>query len=87
MEIAAQLPDRLAAPLIDAANDAFIQGIHLVSVIGVIGAIGLAIFVAVFLRSVDAAVEPEDRPALEPDDAVPVGATADAIPDGAAADS
>jgi hypothetical protein len=27
MEIAAQLPDRLAAPLIDAANDAFIQGI------------------------------------------------------------
>jgi hypothetical protein len=87
MEIAAQLPDRLAAPLIDAANDAFIQGIHLASVISVIGAIGLAIFVAVFLRGVDAAVELEDRPDLGPDDAVPVGATADAIPDGAAADS
>jgi MFS transporter, DHA2 family, multidrug resistance protein len=87
VEIAAQLPDRLAAPLINAANDAFIQGIHLASVISVIGAIGLAIFVSVFLRGVDAAVELEDRPDLGPDDAVPVGATADAIPDGAAADS
>ena len=52
--------------LIDTANDAFIQGIHLASVISVIGAIGLAIFVAVFLRGVDAAVELEDRPDLVP---------------------
>jgi DHA2 family multidrug resistance protein-like MFS transporter len=50
VEIARQLPDRLGAPLLDAARDAFIQGIHVSALISVVGAIGLAVFIGVLLR-------------------------------------
>jgi hypothetical protein len=56
----------LGAGLLDAAREAFIQGVHLSAAISVIGAIGLAIFVAVFLRRrVPTAAEPMDDDELE----------------------
>jgi DHA2 family multidrug resistance protein-like MFS transporter len=65
VEIAGQLPDRLAGPLIDAAREAFITGTHLAAAIAVIGAIGLAIFVATLLRGVGSGSELEGQPELE----------------------
>jgi DHA2 family multidrug resistance protein-like MFS transporter len=49
---AAQLPDALAAALLDAARQAFVQGLHLNALIGVIGFSGLAILIATMLRHV-----------------------------------
>jgi DHA2 family multidrug resistance protein-like MFS transporter len=59
VEIAGQLPDRLGAPLIDTAREAFIHGVHLAAGISVVGALGLAIFVAVLLRRMGGGSEPE----------------------------
>jgi DHA2 family multidrug resistance protein-like MFS transporter len=50
VEVAGRLPDGLGAGLLDAAREAFIQGVHLSAAISVVGALGLAIFVAVLLR-------------------------------------
>jgi len=58
VEVAGQLPERLGAPLLDAARDAFLQGIHVSAVISVIGAIGLAVFTAVLLRRRGVGTEP-----------------------------
>ena len=73
VEIAGQLPDRLGAPLLDAARDAFIQGIHVSAAISVVGAIGLAVFCAVLLRrkgvGVDPMVEESDENESEPSEA------------------
>jgi len=79
VEIAGQLPDRLGAPLIDAAREAFIQGLHLAAGISVVGAIGLAIFVAVLLRRVRGSSEPGEQPDLEPDGVLPSAAAADRV--------
>jgi DHA2 family multidrug resistance protein-like MFS transporter len=62
VEIAGHLPDRLGAPLIDAARQAFIQGLHLAAAISVLGALGLAMFVAVMLRHVGGSSEQEAEP-------------------------
>jgi MFS transporter, DHA2 family, multidrug resistance protein len=70
VEVARQLPERLGTPLIDAAQDAFIQGIHVSAVISVIGAIGLAVFCAVLLRRRGVGTEPmseEDEVAAAPE--------------------
>jgi DHA2 family multidrug resistance protein-like MFS transporter len=75
VEVAGQLPERLGTPLIDAAQDAFIQGIHVSAVISVIGAIGLAVFCAVLLRRRGVGTEPmseedeEEAAAPEPSEA------------------
>ena len=73
VEIAGQLPDRLGAPLLDAARDAFIEGIHVSAAISVVGAIGLAVFCAVLLRrrgvGVDPVVEESDENESEPSEA------------------
>jgi DHA2 family multidrug resistance protein-like MFS transporter len=62
VEVAGRLPDGLRGGLLDAARDAFIQGVHLSAAISVVGAIGLAIFVAVLLRRrVPTAAEPMDE--------------------------
>jgi DHA2 family multidrug resistance protein-like MFS transporter len=50
VEVAGRLPDRIGGPLLDAARDAFIQGIHASAAISVVGAIGLAVFVGFMLR-------------------------------------
>ena len=74
VEVAGQLPGRLGPELIDAAREAFIQRLHLAAAISAVGAIGLAIFVAVLLRRVRASSEPERPPDLEPDSARESGA-------------
>ena len=50
VEVAAQLPASLGAPLLEAANDAFISGMHVVAVISVLGTLALATFTATVLR-------------------------------------
>ncbi len=50
VEVAAQLPASLGAPLLEGANDAFISGMHVVAVISVIGTLALATFTATVLR-------------------------------------
>jgi len=79
VEVAGQLHDRLGAPLIDAAREAFIQGVHVAASISVVGAIGLAIFVAVLLRRVRGGSEAEAQQDLEPEGAVPSGAAVERV--------
>jgi len=73
VQVAAQLPDGLGAPLLEAARDAFIQGIHVSALISVIGALGLAVFTAVLLRRKGVGAEPMTDDDLEME-AVPVEA-------------
>jgi DHA2 family multidrug resistance protein-like MFS transporter len=67
VEVARGLPDRLSAPLLDAANAAFLDGIHVSAVISVIGAVALAIFVWLLLRPAGIGAQPiaEDAEQLE----------------------
>jgi DHA2 family multidrug resistance protein-like MFS transporter len=51
-EVARQLPEGLGIRLLDTARDAFVVGLHVSAAIATIGALGLAIFVAVLLRNV-----------------------------------
>jgi DHA2 family multidrug resistance protein-like MFS transporter len=87
VEIAGQLPARLGAPLIDAAREAFVQGVHVAASISVIGAIGLAVFVADLLRRVRGSSEAEAQPDLEPEEAVPSGAAVDRVAEAVAVES
>jgi MFS transporter, DHA2 family, multidrug resistance protein len=66
VEVAGQLPGRLGPELIDAARDAFIQGLHLAAAISAIGAIGLAVFVGLLLRRVRPGSVLEGQPDQEP---------------------
>jgi len=59
--VARQLPGQLGPALIDAARDAFIQGLQLTAAISAVGAIGIAIFVAILLRHVRASSDPENQ--------------------------
>jgi len=59
VEVAAQLPDRVAAALLDTARDAFIQGIHVAAAISSVAVIALAMFAVVVLRAVRLGSEPE----------------------------
>jgi DHA2 family multidrug resistance protein-like MFS transporter len=67
VEVARELPERLSRPLLDAANAAFLDGIHVSAVISVIGAIVLAMFVWLLLRRAGIGAEPvtEDEADLE----------------------
>jgi DHA2 family multidrug resistance protein-like MFS transporter len=87
VEIAGHLPDRLGAPLIDAAREAFIQGIHVAASISVVGAIGLAVFVAVLLRRVRGSSGAEAQPDLEPEGAVPSVTAVDRVAEAVAVES
>jgi MFS transporter, DHA2 family, multidrug resistance protein len=58
VQVASQLPDRLGAPLLEAAQDSFIQGIHVSALISLIGALGLAAFTAISLRRRGVGAEP-----------------------------
>jgi DHA2 family multidrug resistance protein-like MFS transporter len=53
--VAGQLPAELGAPLLVAARDAFIQGMHLTSALAAIAAAGLAILAAISLRHLPSA--------------------------------
>jgi DHA2 family multidrug resistance protein-like MFS transporter len=61
VEVARSLPDRLSAPLLDAANAAFLDGIHVSAVISVIGAVGLALSVWLLLRRKGVGAEPVEE--------------------------
>jgi MFS transporter, DHA2 family, multidrug resistance protein len=65
VEVAGALPERLGASLLDAANAAFLDGIHVSAAISVLGAIGLALFVWLSLRPAGVGSEPVVE---EPDD-------------------
>ena len=62
---AEQLPDRLGAPLLDAAREAFVQGLHVTAVISAVIAMSLAILVTVLLRYVRTGSESEPQPGLD----------------------
>jgi DHA2 family multidrug resistance protein-like MFS transporter len=55
--VAAELPVRLGAPVLDAARDAFVQGMQLSSAIAAVVAAGLSILAVVMLRDRTAPVE------------------------------
>jgi DHA2 family multidrug resistance protein-like MFS transporter len=61
VEVARHLPEQVGGALVDAAREAFVQGLHLGAVISAIGTIGLAIFVVVLLRRVRTGGEPEGQ--------------------------
>jgi DHA2 family multidrug resistance protein-like MFS transporter len=68
---ASELPDQLGAALLGVANGAFIQGLQLIALIGVVGFTGAAIVTAILLRHIQTHAEhgegePEmSEPALE----------------------
>jgi len=64
---AGQLPDQPGAALLDAAREAFTQGLHLSFAVSAAVAIGIAILVAVLLRHVGAGVQPQRQPDPSPD--------------------
>jgi MFS transporter, DHA2 family, multidrug resistance protein len=70
VEVARGLPERIGGPMLDAANAAFLDGIHVSAVISVIGAIAMALFVWLLLRPAGVGAEPvvegsDDEPDLE----------------------
>jgi MFS transporter, DHA2 family, multidrug resistance protein len=83
VEVAGQLPGQLGPALIDAARDAFTQGLHVGAAISAIGMVGLAVFVLVLLRRVRTGSESEDRSAPGPDGTAPGGAAVEKVPDAA----
>jgi DHA2 family multidrug resistance protein-like MFS transporter len=62
---AGQLPDRLGAPLLDAAREAFVHGLHVTALISAVIAMSLAILVTVLLRHVRTGSESETPPGLD----------------------
>ncbi|MBL8162846.1 MAG: MFS transporter [Anaerolineae bacterium] len=63
---AAELPDALAGELLNAARQAFVQGLHLNALIGLIGFTGLAILIATMLRHIRPHSEPHAEAEAEP---------------------
>jgi DHA2 family multidrug resistance protein-like MFS transporter len=86
VEIAGQLPDLLGSALLDAAREAFIQGVHLSAAISAIGSIGLAVLALTLLRRLPTGSVSHALPDVEPDGALP-GAAIDGILDAAIAES
>jgi DHA2 family multidrug resistance protein-like MFS transporter len=69
VEVAARLPADLGAPLLEAANDAFVSGVHLVAAISVVGTLALAAFTAtVIRRRTGSAPRPDGEPELASED-------------------
>jgi DHA2 family multidrug resistance protein-like MFS transporter len=68
--VADELPDRLGAGLLDAAREAFTQGLQLTAITSAALSLGVAILVMVLLRHVRTGSEPGDQAATEPAGAV-----------------
>jgi DHA2 family multidrug resistance protein-like MFS transporter len=64
---AGQLPDKLGAALLDAAREAFTNGVQLSFAISAAVAVGIAVLVAALLRHVGAGSQPEELPAPSQD--------------------
>ena len=64
--MADELPDQVGTVLLDAAREAFTQGLRLTAITSAVLVTGLAILVAVMLREVRAGSE--DQAVTEPDE-------------------
>jgi DHA2 family multidrug resistance protein-like MFS transporter len=64
---AEQLPGPLGAGLLDAAREAFTQGLQLTAVTSAAIVLGMAILAVILLRNVSAGAEREPRPDTEPE--------------------
>jgi DHA2 family multidrug resistance protein-like MFS transporter len=64
---AGELPEPLGAALLDAAQEAFVQGLQLTAAISAALAVGVAVLVVLLLRHVNTGAEPEER--LQPEGA------------------
>ena len=62
VHVAQGLPSDVASPLLEAAQEAFVQGIHVSAVISVIGALALAAFTAIFIGRAGRGSELEGAP-------------------------
>jgi MFS transporter, DHA2 family, multidrug resistance protein len=69
-----ELPDPLAADLLDAARDAFTHGLQLAATLSAAVAIGAAVLAAALLQRVGPDSAPEARQRMEAEPAVPDGA-------------
>ena len=87
IEVAGELPGQLGPALIEAAREAFTQGLHIGAAISAIGSIGLAILVVTMLRRVRTPSETDDQQDVQPDRAVVGRETADEPRDAAKAES
>jgi MFS transporter, DHA2 family, multidrug resistance protein len=79
LAVAQQLPDRVAAALVEAAQAAFTNGLQVTAAIGAVVAIGIAILATTLLRSVRMGSGSEEQPGLEPDGTVPAGASVEVL--------
>ncbi|MDQ3958004.1 MAG: MFS transporter [Actinomycetota bacterium] len=61
LAVAQQLPDELGRGLVDAANGAFTQGLHLTAAVGAVVALSIAALVATLLRNVRPGSAPEEE--------------------------
>ena len=66
VSVAQGLPSDAAASLLGAADQAFLQGVHVSAVISAIGALALAAFTVIFIGRAGTGREPEDRAEPEP---------------------
>jgi DHA2 family multidrug resistance protein-like MFS transporter len=62
VEVAAELPERIGAPLLDAAREAFTRGMHVAALIGALVALTIAILAVTMLRHVPRSGGDEDAP-------------------------
>lgn len=69
-----ELPDRIGGPLLDAAREAFTQGLHLTAITSAVLVLGMAILVLVLLRGAQPGGEAEDQPNTESDRVAPSAA-------------
>jgi DHA2 family multidrug resistance protein-like MFS transporter len=80
IEVAGQLPGQIGGALIDAARDAFTQGLHFAASISVVGSLCLALLILTFLRA-----RPGSESALQPDlvsaEAPEIGVIVATVPD------
>jgi DHA2 family multidrug resistance protein-like MFS transporter len=68
---AGQLPDPLGEALLEAARQAFVEGLHVAFAMSAAAAIGAAILAAVVLRGVQVSSQPDGQPDLGPGQAGP----------------
>jgi DHA2 family multidrug resistance protein-like MFS transporter len=66
LAVAGQLPGQIGAALLEAAHQAFVQGLRLTALIGAVVMVGLAILTATMLWNVQTHSEPESQPEPEP---------------------
>jgi DHA2 family multidrug resistance protein-like MFS transporter len=71
IEVAGRLPGELGPALIDAAREAFTQGLHLAAAVSALGSIALAILVVSTLRHVRSGAEADQHEGPQVTDAVP----------------